>query len=400
MARNREFFQTKIVEYELEILLPEFDKRRINTMAKFAYGCEYTPACEDQSKLTEFLTSIAGGADEHLGMLRMLWWNSWGTVAAELSQDAELTVPATSQHHPAGATQPSTQTTRKHTNQEIALRRKRVWDEIGVGMILTEETDVSDRLIQDCLELSEANRLLYIPWERCTRRSMEEVGGNRKPDEGEDKANIQNVLQIDNALRRRGLAMAMADIMSWPVHEQIRSALVRVTSLTPPPGYRRTSFEQIRCADRALFGVLAKQVEISGIRRSADALPLDNLVPAALANWEVTIHMQPLPETGAGPQERKRKPDQSTSVGSQKKGRGKGAKNQGKRPAGPGKNVLPQGLRGEHNSSITRDGKTKCFNFNLDRCPSRVKAGDKCDRGLHVCIDSRCEKPHAFCRSH
>ena len=43
-------------------------------------------------------------------------------------------------------------------------------------------------------------------------------------------------LQIDLALRRRGLAMDMGDLMSWEVHETLRADLMSALVRQQPPG--------------------------------------------------------------------------------------------------------------------------------------------------------------------
>ena len=72
---------------------------------------------------------------------------------------------------------------------------------------------------------------------------------------------------------------------------------------------------------------------------------------------------------------------------------GKGKKGKGKDRAPP-KN-LPDDLKGK--VTLTKTGKRICWNYNLPQgCNSGVRDGQACDRGLHICAEPKCGKPHSM----
>ena len=116
---------------------------------------------------------------------------------------------------------------RKLGAPELKARRESVLNKLK-GLTITPELDVSDSLSQECVSISEKNRLRYIPWELCTARSLEVVGVKtdqtwvkdangflKSVDIGgdPDRADCSSELLLDYALRRRGLALAMGDLM-------------------------------------------------------------------------------------------------------------------------------------------------------------------------------------------
>ena len=81
-------------------------------------------------------------------------------------------------------------------------------------------------------------------------------------------------LQVFEALRRRGVAMAFADMITWEVHERYLQMLTSHLREDPPPGYARPSLQQILKADRQVFLCLIR----SGVavrRRDDNTLALD-----------------------------------------------------------------------------------------------------------------------------
>ena len=81
------------------------------------------------------------------------------------------------------------------------------------------------------------------------------------------RADVATDLKVDLALRRRGLALEMADAMSWECHEKLREELMSSLARKPPPGYSQLSIAQIRKADEAAFMVMAKLTS-RGIKKS------------------------------------------------------------------------------------------------------------------------------------
>ena len=74
---------------------------------------------------------------------------------------------------------------------------------------------------------------------------------------------------------------------------------------------------------------------------------------------------------------------------------GKGKKGKGKDGAAFTPKNLPEELEGK--VTIAKTGKRICWNHNLPQgCQSGVKDGQSCDRGLHLCAELRCGRPHSM----
>ena len=73
--------------------------------------------------------------------------------------------------------------------------------------------------------------------------------------------------------------------------------------------------------------------------------------------------------------------------GSWKRMCGKGGKSKSKTTRTP----MPKELLGH--SNVTRSGEPICFDYNLPHGCTRAKAGQRCNKGLHVCCKKSCGKP-------
>ena len=88
-------------------------------------------------------------------------------------------------------------------------------------------------------------------------------------------APLADHLQVDHALRRRGLALAMEDLVDWHVHERLREDLMASLARPPPAGYAKVDLAQVRRADETAFQLLAR-LSVDGIRRFDLQRPLMN----------------------------------------------------------------------------------------------------------------------------
>ena len=427
MASTRtEAFSARVVDLGLEPCLAALKLKGLDTHAKFAFGSDYTPQHPDPAVLTESLLKPVAGenGEKFLPMLRMLWWESWGAATADLKRSAESS--ATSK--------------RALGAPELGARRKAVEQLVSPGLEITPELDVSDSLITECVGLVDQNRLQYIPWEICTTRDLEVVGTKKDPSwvkdtdgfmkaefkEGESRTKCTSQYALDHILMRRGLAMAMADLMSWNTHEKIRRDLMCAMNRLPPPGYDPVTLGQVRRADETLFRLLQRAVQ-NGVRGPKDALPLDakDIVDKALLSREYNLELQPLQSVGGakrkqepngeadsgdeaqlsrGQRKRKNKRDrQAEEIRDLKKQVAKGAgKDKGAQrgKGGGGRSPpLPWQLRQPGVAANTAEGEPVCFAFSLGSC--KVAApGDRCPKGLHVCALTKCGKPHSYMEYH
>ena len=208
-------------------------------------------------------------------------------------------------------------------------------------------------------------------------------------------------MQVFEASRRRGVALAFADLLSWQVHERYLSRLFNHLRKDVPVGFSKVSLQQVLRADRAAW---TKLIEInSPIRRTgAGILPLDTALIQALESYEVGFNVVPLPKASSQPV----KTDHSDTWKSQwhegyqnqwhqpnrwrpyedRKGKGKGkTKDKGQ--------MLPKAFKGRDCASTDPHGRRLCFGYNLGTC-SNAADGAPCQRGWHLCMRKHCNAPH------
>ena len=75
-----ENFFARVTELDFEECIAALKAKGLTTFAKFAFGSDYTPQQADAAVLTkQLLEPVAGENVSLTPMLRMLWWESWGS---------------------------------------------------------------------------------------------------------------------------------------------------------------------------------------------------------------------------------------------------------------------------------------------------------------------------------
>ena len=415
MASSRsENFITRVIELDLDECIPALKAKGLTTFAKFAFGSDYTPQQADAAVLTsQLLEPLAGENKSLIPLLRMLWWESWGVATADMKRAAEGS---------------EGDAPRKLSAAEIEARRQLVITRL-VGMTITPELDVSDALISTCVAMYDGNRLRYIPWEVCTTRCLEMIGQKKDETFTRDpatgflkmseapqaaRADLETDLTVDLALRRRGLALEMADAMSWERHEKLREELMSALARRQPPGYGQIGIAQIRKSDEEAFNIMAKQT-CEGIKKVDGSRPMDSSIDIILAHRDFNLALQPLPGRGHtdaaqgyskrdrpddvnAHKTKKHKPQSQHSAAPQamqRKNNSKGA-SKGK---GKGTGQLPAPLRVSGAAATDADGAPICFSYNLGGC-SAAPPGGRCPKGRHICIIVKCQAAHSYSTEH
>jgi len=286
---------------------------------------------------------------------------------------------------------------------------------------LDGELDVSNRLIDSAIGMYEDNTLRYIPWSEATKRELE-LRGEKKdrawiPDASgiiKEKvvsefgsADVSTDLRMSFALKRRGLALDMGDVMSYEKHDLLVNKLIEAYFKEPLPGYARVSLAQLARADVEAFRLLAKKV-VGGIKRdSANERPCDKAIVQVLEHTDFLTALQCMPATTNSQNQSANKRSQGNEENEDEPKKKKPRLSQRQRKAaaaaeakaaaakGKGKGTvkMPQGLIGKHN--VTQDGKRICYAYNLSGCRD-AEAGGQCAKGWHVCCEPGCYAPHSL----
>ena len=161
----------------------------------------------------------------------------------------------------------------------------------------------------------------------------------------------------------------------------------------PPPGYSAVSVQQILRADRAAFMFLSERM-ISLKRNATNQLPMDLALPTILSQPTVAFHLLPLSGAtqkassttkASNPKKRSRSPHRQPTV----KGKGgpKGRK---------GTSWSEHYSRSHQQSTRNSPEAAPLWAYNLLNGCSKAKAGESCAKGIHLCAEPGCFKPHSL----
>ena len=392
---------------------------------ELAFATSFVPGTSDDDR---FVTDVGvpllekavdeARTDPLLPRVRRLFYEAYALAAADLKRRVE----GTSQDGP-----------RKVMPAEREERRAATAARLG-GIRLTDELDISNMILDRAITIYEDTVLRCIPLAECTKRGVELAGVQRDPlfaldsnkrlqlssQEPHEVADTSTEIKLQYALRRLGLALDMADILDFQVHDVVVDSLFKALLADPPPGYAKVSTHQILNVHHQFFRLLAERTR-GGIKRTADGRPCDKAAKPAEPGVPLTDHpdfrmaLQPL-ALGAGSREKKVPRDTSPEK-SERRGRNRGKRAQDKlkelkaalaaqgqqhQPKGGGKGKdgkgkfgerrgPPAGLQGK--ATHTPQGKRICFRFNLEGCDA-APPGAECQKGLHVCAEPNCFQPH------
>jgi len=236
-------------------------------------------------------------------------------------------------------------------------------------------------------------------------------------------------------LKRRGLALEVADILSWECHEKLRHELMSSWARRQPQGYATLTIGQVRRADEVAFTILAK-LTCAGIKKQGGVRPMDACVEKVLGHRDFNLALQPLPGRGAAEQpaesgkrgladesqaelsrHQRRKAAKLAAKLKQAAAAGQGSSGggpplQAALPPGPvrkgdgkGKtkatvSKLPLALRVDGAQATDAGGNPICFAFNLGGCPG-APPGGRCPKGRHVCVLKKCaQAAHGYGATH
>ncbi|CAE7225497.1 unnamed protein product [Symbiodinium pilosum] len=169
---------------------------------------------------------------------------------------------------------------------------------------------------------------------------------------------IHTELECQQAMQRRALAMDAVGLISFEVGMAWINSLFNIMTQPVAPGFARISLVQLLRTDRVAF---ARMSELSrgGIRPSAAGVrPLDNILKTMRDDSSVMFYMLPTLAMHAPP---KRTWDEMTWG------------NKGKEAFGKGK--LPEALRKAGCVAMDRQGRRRCFGYNLDGSLSVANTG-------------------------
>ena len=388
MIDSTAVFKQKAVDYKVpDALYNAMLAARIDSLAKMAFVISRPGQTFDEQRFTQWGRTLAGRdlTIEELSCLRRLHFESEVIVTAYLRSSVEK---SSEEDAP-----------RKIPNAERVARMAQVRTELG-AVVVEGPLEPSHWLLEKFVNMHEHRVLRHVEASQCGSREQEVTNAkaNKRLQIEAGSLTIRENIESPpqdvsssflalQCLRRRGIAMHYAQLLSFESHERYLNSLFRHLTMEVPPGFQGTSLQQLLRADKAVFAHMAEHV--SDVRRQADgSLPLDAAIRTALTNYNVTFHLLPLPQS-RGYYDAERQGDWTWQQW-ENKGKGKGKKGKGK-GKGNREPSMPAEFRAQGCTATDKQGKAICFAFNLSGCPD-APVGGACKKGRRIC--GKCHKAH------
>ena len=254
-------------------------------------------------------------------------------------------------------------------------------------------------------QMYDLNILKFIPLEKCYSRLTELTVANNphakliefepskivlKDKDAEFEANVQSSYQVLEAMKRRGLALGFAGVMTFQRHDKYVQMLFAHFNSELPVGYSRCSVSRLIAADKAAWGHLLEQ-NVKPRPDDAGDLALDTRLVESLKSYEVSFALLPLAskQEKSAPSPSQRSPQRPSNQSSYKGGKKGGNRFKPYASKGKGKSKfdqrVPKEIREAGGTASTPDGDPICFDYSLKKCREQVSDGARCKKGYHVC---------------
>ena len=401
-------FEQRVRELGLYDLWPELLVRKWTSFSVLAFVTDYVPGTSSADMFVSEVVKPLVGDDQPV-------MDRWKPLLKRLFVEAYTMAAHDIQTRADG---PDLDEPRRMPNAEREFRLKTLQQRLE-GMRLDGELQPSYHLIDLCSTMHEAGVTSYIGWEKCTKRDSEINGAKveriwKPVSEGRIRevsktspsiADVGTDLLLKYALQRRGLALEIANICSFDAHSLWIEILFDALLASSPPGYARVNLNQLKRADTELWRLIATECR-NGLKAALGAIPpFEVALKKLMYDPAVRLTLMPLPAASASSAggQGQDKQDDKHSRGMKrrlqeleaenaclKRDKGKGKGNKSKDKGGKGLRVLQGKFKN------TPAGEPICFNYNLNQgCPNALP-GAKCARGMHVCAEPGCQKPHSL----
>ena len=272
------------------------------------------------------------------------------------------------------------------------------------GLSIEGPLEPGRKLLDECAHQEATGQLKYLAPDRCVSRIHEVTNAknaSRQVEidqsklivrEAQDELSMpaSSALQVQEALRRRGLAYTFAQALSWSACDRYLMRLFSHMHREPPPNHNRVSVTQVVEADRLVFVKLIEQ-NIKAKRDASGSFPLDDALHHALESYEVSfalMHLQSKQAPPTRPPFKKLKTQHDESSVTKPGGKGKGKDKKGRGKSAPWVSI-PEFIRDRGGHAATPSGEPICFTYSIHgKCTVQ-----NCRR-KHVC--ARCFGDHAL----
>ena len=350
--------------------LRAFADHGIDTLSKLAYSCGQPGSPLPQTEFDDFVANLIPSALlGEKGSVKRLLFESQALLLNDLREQV---------------TQPDKWSTKDVPTVERQKRMEAVKASIP-GVVVEGPLEPSHGLLNAACRMEREGQPRYIAPEQCGTRmyeiqnvkaqskvlSLEEGKLAISEEKGLPEVACGSALLLQEALKRRGVALQFAGVASFLAHEKYIQKLFAHMGREPPPGHARTSVHQLLTADKHVWTKMIED-EVSAKRGPDGRYPVDDALLPALQSYDVTVCL--LPREAA--RENKKRPPPKKFAQDRDPKIPKGDPSKGK-----GKHSVPEAIRKLGGHAQTPDKKRICFSRNLP-CGCTL---DPCPRGLHVC---------------
>ena len=245
---------TRLEALGLGELKANFDSNGWNTYSSLAFAVDYTPG-GDTSTLNGFLIPTLVGDQTHLeAKVRRLHFEAYSSTMAEFQRR-----------------QLRTEDDDKIRQVPPEERKQRLDNFLAKyrGLKVDFQTEPSDHLIDRYVDIQERGVLRHVPWHEYTSKSLEvqqdpvkttpmfkpSNDGVLRLSRGSDpmRADVSTFYLLEKAFVRRGIAMEVAGLLEYAVHEELVAWYMRELNRCPPEHYKQVGVDQVLVADREVF---------------------------------------------------------------------------------------------------------------------------------------------------
>ena len=388
--------------------LQAWSRAGISTYSQLLFRVASAPNNVDSAKLKELLDNMEPRAtDQVASAVHRLLFEAGTFIVAELRSTLEG---------------PTGEPSRRLSTQERASRLQALQTKLG-SFRISGQCEPSHQLVDAFSAMLADQSIRHVPLNRCSTREQEVANVKRdehllklensalrlasKPQPL--KVELSTELRLAQALSRRGLAIEMAGMGTFEVHESYARALLEHLHRPPPPRFDAPGIDAVLRADRELWIRIAEEVG-SDFVGPGKASVVDDAVQKWQHSMQVAFFLVPVPKLEKPEkQPPKRTWEQVTAApfsdkGAKGKHKGKfmsqawqtGKSGKGKNKTGKDRQTsVPAALKG---LDPNFQGQPVCFNYSLPHgCQEQTwdtDLGTACRRGLHLCM--KCHGTHSF----
>ena len=263
-------------------------------MRAFAFSCSFAPGrADDSAFVNEVVIPLLGDPGHKLKpQLRRLSFEAYTQATLDVQRRSS---PGDEVDKP-----------KKLPAPEQLSRLKAIKARL-TRLTIEEELEPSHTLVDKFSTMYEEGTLRFVPWDELTRcdeevRNVKRTKTWNTDSEGrlkfteepkEDPADTGSDLKLKAALQRRGIALEVAHLLTFEIHENYVGWLFKEYSRKAPMGLHQINVQQLHQVDVEVFTRLA-----DATREGLSVLPdntyaLDSLLPTLMLDPRITMLMMP-----------------------------------------------------------------------------------------------------------